>query len=132
MDSQHPLSPDGFDALIGLELADCSDELVRARLPVRDELKSPAAGALHGGVYAVIAEALSCRGTASALAGGDKVAVGLANHTTVLSLVASGAIHATAIPRHRGRTTWVWEVEMADDRDQVCARSRVTVAVRDG
>lgn len=32
--------------------------------------------------------------------------------------------------RHRGRTTWVWEVEMLDDDDRCCAISRVTVAVR--
>jgi 1,4-dihydroxy-2-naphthoyl-CoA hydrolase len=45
--------------------------------------------------------------------------------------VSDGAIHATAVRRHRGRTTWVWEVEIADDQGRISAHSRVTVAIRD-
>jgi 1,4-dihydroxy-2-naphthoyl-CoA hydrolase len=30
----------------------------------------------------------------------------------------------------RGRTTWVWEVELTDDDGRLCAMTRVTVAVR--
>ena len=32
--------------------------------------------------------------------------------------------------RHRGRTSWVWEVEFTDDQGRLCAISRVTMAVR--
>jgi len=71
------------------------------------------------------------RGTAVGVARLGKLAVGLAHQTTVLHPIAQGKIHATATRRHRGRTTWVWEVELADDRGLVCAASRVTVSVRD-
>ena len=57
-------------------------------------------------------------------------AVGLSNQTSFLRPVTEGVIHARATPRHRGRTTWVWEVECSDDAQRVCAVSRVTVAVR--
>jgi acyl-coenzyme A thioesterase PaaI-like protein len=40
-------------------------------------------------------------------------------------------MHATATRRHRGRTTWIWEVEIADDAGRRCVTGRVTVAVRD-
>jgi acyl-coenzyme A thioesterase PaaI-like protein len=33
-------------------------------------------------------------------------------------------------PRHRGRTTWVWEVDHTDGEDRLVAVSRVTIAVR--
>jgi uncharacterized protein (TIGR00369 family) len=41
-----------------------------------------------------------------------------------------GTIHATARARHRGRTTWLWEVDLLDDAERLCAASRVTIAVR--
>ena len=120
----------GFDALYGLELTECSPELARGRLEVRDELRQ-AGGLLHGGVYGALADALAVRGTAAAIEGGGKLAVGLANQITVLHPVARGAVEATATRRHRGRTTWVWEVEIADEGGRMCAAGRVTVAVRD-
>jgi 1,4-dihydroxy-2-naphthoyl-CoA hydrolase len=39
-------------------------------------------------------------------------------------------VHARAVRRHRGRTTWVWEVEITDDQGRLCALVRMTVAVR--
>jgi uncharacterized protein (TIGR00369 family) len=120
----------GFDALYGLELTDCSDELVRGRVQVRSELMQTA-GLVHGGVYGAIAEALAASGTAAAVGPEGKIAVGLSNLTTTLHPVASGTLHAVASRRHRGRTTWVWEVEISDDADRPCAVARVTVAVRD-
>jgi 1,4-dihydroxy-2-naphthoyl-CoA hydrolase len=120
----------GFDAVYGLELEECGEELVRGRLPVRDELRQPG-GFVHGGVYASIADALAVRGTAAGVANDGKRAIGLATHTTVLHPVAGGAMQASAARRHRGRTTWVWEVEIADETGLVCVAARVTVAVRE-
>jgi len=119
-----------FDSLYGLELTDCSDSLVRARVPVRAAL-TQSDGLVHGGVYSAISEALAARGTESAVGSGDRVAVGLSNLTTTLHPITAGTIHATAVPRHRGRTTWVWEVEIADDEQRRCAVARVTISVRD-
>jgi 1,4-dihydroxy-2-naphthoyl-CoA hydrolase len=125
-----PIDAQGFDALYGLELTECSDELARGRLEVRDELRQ-LGGPLHGGIYAAIADALAVRGTAVGLSSDNKLAVGLANQITVLHPIESGTVNGTATRRHRGRTTWVWEVELADDAGQVCAAGRVTVSVRD-
>jgi 1,4-dihydroxy-2-naphthoyl-CoA hydrolase len=122
--------PSGFDGLYGLELTECSEALARGRVEVRDDLRQPG-GVVHGGVYGAIADALAVRGTAASVAPQGKVAVGLANHTTVLHPIAHGTIDATATRRHRGRTTWVWEVEMTDRHGRVCVAGQVTVAVRD-
>ncbi len=40
-------------------------------------------------------------------------------------------ITAVAVPRHRGRTTWVWEVEIVNGEGKPAALVRVTIAVRD-
>ncbi|HEY4827699.1 MAG TPA: PaaI family thioesterase [Solirubrobacteraceae bacterium] len=130
MGQTSPTDAPGFDSLYGLELTECGEELARGHVQVRDELKQ-LDGLLHGGVYAALADALAVRGTASGVASQGKLAVGLTTHTSVIHPIGAGAIHATALRRHRGRTTWVWEVEIADGRGQVCAVARVTVAVRD-
>jgi 1,4-dihydroxy-2-naphthoyl-CoA hydrolase len=120
-----------FDALYGLELTDCSESLVRGRIPVRPELLTDDRRQVHGGVYGAIAEGLAARGTGVAVGPEGRFAVGFSNLTTMLHPVTAGTIHATAVPRHRGRTTWVWEVELSDDERRRCAVARVTIAVRD-
>jgi 1,4-dihydroxy-2-naphthoyl-CoA hydrolase len=122
--------PGGFDALYGLELTEISDERARGRVPVHERLKQPA-GLVHGGVYAAIAEALASFGTASAVMADGKLAVGLSNQTSFLRPITDGTIHATAVRKHRGRTTWVWEVEVTDDEGRLCVLTRVTIAVKD-
>ena len=120
----------GFDGLYGLELLELTEELVRGRVVVRDELKQPA-GLIHGGVHAAIAESLASFGTAIAVMPQGKLAMGLSNQTSFLRPITEGLIDAKATRRHRGRTTWVWEVEIFDDQGRLCVLSRVTIAVRD-
>ena len=119
-----------FDALYGLELTDCSGSLVRGRIPVRSELLADGGGQVHGGVYGAIAEGLAARGTGAAVASEGRLAVGFSNLTTTLHPITAGTIYATATSRHRGRTTWVWDVEISDDEQRRCAVARVTIAVR--
>jgi 1,4-dihydroxy-2-naphthoyl-CoA hydrolase len=118
-----------FDALYGLEIVELGDELALARVPVRDALKQPM-GLVHGGVYASIAESLTSLATAQAVVPEGLVAQGLSNQTSFMRPILEGTIHATAHRRHRGRTTWVWDVDITDDEDRLCATSRMTIAVR--
>ena len=122
--------PVGFDRLYGLELLSCSDEEARAQVKVRDELRQPA-GLVHGGVFASIAETLASMATWVAVHEQGQSAQGLSNQTSFLRPIVDGTIHAVARRRHRGRTTWVWEVEITDDADRLCALVRMTIAVRE-
>ena len=121
-----------FDALYGLEVVEADDERVRARVPVRDEIKQ-AMGLVHGGVFASIAESITSLATWFAVreSHDGKIVVGQSNQTSFLRPIVSGTIHATAHARHRGRSTWVWEVDITDDDDRLCALVRMTIAVRD-
>jgi uncharacterized protein (TIGR00369 family) len=56
--------------------------------------------------------------------------MGLGNATSFLRPITEGTVHAVAYCRHRGRTTWVWDVEFTDDAGRLCALTRMTVAVR--
>jgi 1,4-dihydroxy-2-naphthoyl-CoA hydrolase len=125
-----PFAARGFDALYGLELVHVSSDEVRAQVAVRDEVRQPF-GLVHGGVYASIAESVASIGTAVEVLGKGLTAMGMSNNTTFVRSITSGTVHAVGRPLHRGRTTWVWDVEITDDDDRLCATSRVTIAVRE-
>lgn len=118
-----------FDALIGLEVEEVGEEIARGRLEVADHHRQPF-GIVHGGVLAAIAESLASMATAAVVIPGGEIAVGLSNQTSFLRPVTGGTIHAVARRRHRGRTTWVWEVDLTDDEGRLCAMVRMTIAVR--
>jgi 1,4-dihydroxy-2-naphthoyl-CoA hydrolase len=120
---------DTLDAVLGFEPLEVGPELARARAEVGPQHKQPY-GLVHGGVYAAMAESLASQATAEAVEADGKVAMGLSNHTSFMRPILSGHVHAEARCRHRGSTTWVWEVEMTDDDSRLCALSRVTMAVR--
>jgi uncharacterized protein (TIGR00369 family) len=57
-------------------------------------------------------------------------AMGQSNSATFLRPITEGHVNAVARARHRGRATWIWDVEMSDDQGRICALVRMTVAVR--
>jgi 1,4-dihydroxy-2-naphthoyl-CoA hydrolase len=119
----------GFDTLLGLRLVAVAADEVRAEVRVRPELLQPF-GLVHGGVLAAIAETVASVGTYAVVAEEGLAAMGMSNNTTFLRSITTGTIHATGRPLHRGRTTWVWDVDIDDDDGRTCATARVTIAVR--
>jgi uncharacterized protein (TIGR00369 family) len=128
-----PASPVDYertlDGTLGLEVLEAGPERARGRLPVADKVKQPY-GLVHGGVYAAMAESLASVATAMAVYDDGMIAVGLSNHTSFMRPVTEGHVNAEGRPRHRGRSTWVWELDFTDDEGRLCAISRVTMAVR--
>lgn len=125
-----PAPDGGFAGFIGMrDFAADDDGTLHAKVPVRPELLQPF-GLVHGGIYASIAETLASIGTFVGVREQGMQAMGLSNNTSFVRPVLKGTIHATARPIHRGRTTWLWDVECADDEQRVCAITRVTIAVR--
>ncbi len=118
-----------FDRHYGLEVDEAGEEVVRAHVPVEKHVTQPL-GLVHGGVYASIAEALASLGTNIGVVPRGSVGLGMSNHSTFLRPMSRGTIHAVARRRHRGRTTWIWDVDITDDDERLCAVSRVTIAVR--
>ncbi len=104
--------------------------MVRATVAVREDLKQPA-GLVHGGLYASMAESLASLATHFAVQEDGRAAMGLSNQTSFLRPITQGTVHAEARARHRGRTTWVWEVDFTDDEGRLCALTRMTIAVRE-
>jgi 1,4-dihydroxy-2-naphthoyl-CoA hydrolase len=112
-----------------VEVVELAEDRARGRLQVSDHVRQPF-GLVHGGAFAAVAESLASRATYEAVAGEGLAAMGLSNHTSFLRPVSAGAVHSDARRRHRGRSTWLWEVDHQDDQGRLCAVSRVTIAVR--
>jgi 1,4-dihydroxy-2-naphthoyl-CoA hydrolase len=130
-ESPPPTFTEGFAKVVGIEVTQVTREEIRAVVPVRAELLQPM-GLVDGGVYATIAEDVCSAATFMAVnAERGAVAMGLSNQTSFVRPITEGTIHAIARPRHRGRTTWIWEVDFLDDSERLCALSRMTIAVRE-
>jgi 1,4-dihydroxy-2-naphthoyl-CoA hydrolase len=118
-----------MDGVLGIEVLDANPEIAHGRMEVSDAIRQPY-GIVHGGAYATLAESLVSVTTAVAVYNAGMIAVGQSNHTSFLRPISSGTVHAEARRRHRGRTSWVWEVDCTDDEGRLCAIVRVTMAVR--
>jgi 1,4-dihydroxy-2-naphthoyl-CoA hydrolase len=118
-----------LDEVLGFETLEVGPELARSRATVGRHLQQPF-GLVHGGVYATMAESIASVATFRAVEAEGKIAVGLANQTSFMRPILSGHVNAEARRRHRGSTTWIWDVEMTDDEGRLCALSRMTIAVR--
>jgi 1,4-dihydroxy-2-naphthoyl-CoA hydrolase len=124
-------APGTLDDVLGFEVFEANGDRCRGRCSAERRVQQPF-GLVHGGVYSAFAETLASWATVIAVGPEGNLAVGMSNSTTFLRPVTEGYVHAEGTPRHRGRTTWVWDVEFTDDEGRVCALSRVTLAVRPG
>ncbi len=118
-----------FDGLIGTEWLDDDPEHARVRVPIRDELRQPF-GLMHGGVLSSLVESVCSRSTALAVFGDGMAAMGQSIDVSFLRPITAGHAEVRARARHRGRTTWVWEAEVIDAEERLCALARMTIAVR--
>jgi 1,4-dihydroxy-2-naphthoyl-CoA hydrolase len=117
-----------LDGKLGWEVLETAEDRASARFEVEDKHRQPM-GLVHGGVYAALAEGLCSMTTWMQVTNEGKAAVGSSNLTSFLRPVKHGTVTANARAIHRGRTTWVWEVEFTNDDQKLCAVSRVTLAV---
>lgn len=120
---------DGLGDLIGLEYVSTEGEEVRARVAVTEDVCQPF-GLVHAGVYAAMAESMCSAATWMSVREQGMTVMGQSNSATFLRPITEGHVNASAKPRHQGRTTWIWDVEVTDDAERLCALVRMTVAVR--
>jgi 1,4-dihydroxy-2-naphthoyl-CoA hydrolase len=117
--------------VLGFDIYEADADGASARFEVANRHCQPF-GIVHGGVYAALAEGLASYATYVQVAKDGNIAVGTSNFTSFLRPVSEGVVSAAGRVIHRGRTTWVWEVEFTNDQGKRCAVSRVTLAIVSG
>jgi len=105
---------DRHPGLCGVEIMVCEPDLVTGRLPVTRELVA-GTGFLWAPVIVTLADWLCAAGTGANIPEGSSFTT-IELKTNFLGTVREGgAVTARAVPVHRGRTTQVWDVEVADE-----------------
>jgi uncharacterized protein (TIGR00369 family) len=114
---------------LGIETEAEQDGVVRGRIPVTDRVLQPY-GIVHGGAMLALAETLASHGTWVGVKDDGMLALGQEINASLLRPISSGHVNGTARARRKGRTAWVWEIEITDDDGRLCALVRATIAVR--
>lgn len=110
---------------LGIEFTAQGENYLEATVPVDSRTTQPF-GLLHGGVSATLAETL---GSAAALLSAEEkqLPVGTELNISHLKAVKQGKATGRATPLHLGRESQVWNVEIRDETDRLCAVARLSV-----
>ena len=112
--------------LLGMEFTLISDDVIRARMPLRNALLAWN-GFLHGGSVVALADTACGYGTIRNL---PEDAVGFTTvelKTNFLGTATEGRVECVATPVHRGRTTQVWDAAVTvEGKEKTIAEFRCT------
>lgn len=122
-------TPSDYAGLLGTEWLDDDPSHARARIAIRDDLRQPF-GLMHGGVISSLVESVCSRSTALAVFGDGMAAMGQSISVNFIRPITAGHAEVRARARHQGRTTWVWEAEIVNAEEKLCALAQMTLAVR--
>jgi uncharacterized protein (TIGR00369 family) len=116
---------------LGMELLELGDGVVKGRIPVTNRILQPY-GLVHGGAMLTLAESLASGGTWEGVKHDGMLAMGQEINASLMRSITEGHVNGTATVRKRGRSAWIWDVEITDDEGNICALVRATIAVRPG
>ena len=113
---------------IGIIFTEVGDRHLTAEMPVDARTKQPA-GILHGGASVVLAETLGSAAAQICVDAKNQITVGMEINTNHIKSISEGMVIGVTTPIHIGRSTHVWGINIKNEKDQLIAISRITVAV---
>ncbi|AGT31894.1 esterase [Geobacillus genomosp. 3] len=113
---------------LGIEIVELGEGRIVATMPVDHRTHQPA-GLLHGGASVALAETVASIGSYVLVDSKTERVVGLEINANHVRAVRSGTVTATGTVLHRGRTTMVWDVRIADEQGKLICVSRCTIAI---
>ncbi len=113
---------------LGIELIEISQDAVKGRMPVDQRTVQPH-GILHGGASCLFAETLGSIAANLTLDLKESIAVGQSLNASHVRPVTGGYVYATARPRHRGRKSQVWEIDIVNEAQDLVCLVTLTMAV---
>ncbi len=121
------LARGGLLEALGIEIRELAPERVVVTMPITARHLQPF-GFLHGGASIALSETAASLGGLRHCPPGH-AAFGLEINANHLRPKRAGALVATGVPLHLGRTTQVWDVKIADEDERLVCVSRCTLAV---
>jgi 1,4-dihydroxy-2-naphthoyl-CoA hydrolase len=120
-----PSDHDHLPGLLGIEFDALEQELVRARLPLRQALFAPN-GYVHAGTVVALADTACGYGCMLSLPDGATGFTTIELKTNFLRSAKEGTITCEAQRVHGGRTTQVWDATVRDTEGRTMALFRCT------
>ena len=111
--------------LVGVEVYEAADGIVRARLPIEERHWAPN-GYLHAGTVVTLADTACGYGCILSLPEGATGFTTIELKTNFLRSVREGTIDCEARRVHGGRTTQLWDATVADPDGRTMALFRCT------
>ena len=115
---------------LGIRFTEIGDDFLLATMPVDHRTKQPL-GLLHGGASVALAETIGSVGATLCLDLNRQYAVGLEINTNHIKSAKDGVVTGKALPIHIGKGTHVWSIEIRNDKEELVAISRITMAILD-
>jgi len=106
--------PGTLPELLGFEIVDIQRGRLRARMPVGPKHLAPN-GFLHAASIVALADTACGMATLAHLPDGAENFTTIELKNNFFGTVRSGAVVCEATPAHLGRTTQVWDAEIADE-----------------
>ncbi|MGY0693221.1 hotdog fold thioesterase [Virgibacillus sp. FSP13] len=113
---------------LGIEVQTLDEELVIMTMPVDHRTHQPA-GFLHGGANVALAETAASVGAYNHVDPEQFSVFGMEINANHIKSKRDGVVTAKAVPRHIGKTTMVWEINIVDEQEELICMSRCTIGV---
>ena len=120
----------GLDKHLEIEFLELGENYLRAKMPVNENTKQPM-GLLHGGASCVLAESVASYAAFLCIDPKIKTVVGLNLYASHLKSAKAGYVFATARPKHLGKSTSVWEIEIVNEEEELITLVEFTAMHKD-
>ena len=128
VEQMNRIHADTLPAALGILFEVVDKERVVATMPVHPATMQPM-GVLHGGASVALAETVASVGTFLNIDPTTQIAFGMEINANHLRTMTGGVVRAEAIPIHKGRTSWVWDIRIRDEDERLVCISRCTMAI---
>lgn len=112
----------------GVKFTEIGDDFLRATMPVDERTFQPM-GSLHGGATCYLAETLGSIAANFCVNQAEKYCLGLEINVNHVKAARNGIVIATARALHLGKSTQIWDIQVRDEKGNLIAISRLTMAV---
>jgi len=113
---------------LGIEFLEIGQNFISAKMPVDHRTIQPM-GLLHGGASIVLAETLGSVASSILVDINKFHCVGLEINANHIKSARSGYVTGKASPIHIGKKTYVWDIRIINENEDLVCISRLTVAI---
>lgn len=115
---------------LGIEITEFTEDSISGKMPVDHRTFQPMK-LLHGGASVALAETLGSIASHLSINKSTHLAVGQTVSSNHIKSANSGFVYGTAHPKHIGKTTHIWVIEIKNEDNELVNMTTLTMAIRE-